>query len=367
MAFPARTETATGLRAVSRGDLFAGPALIPPQGEAKRRLDGEGFDRAFTERILRRFVPVMRHLFRTRVEGVERIDPQRPAILVQNHNWATLGGVEGVAFWIEWYLHQRDRRLPQLVGQGGPLANDQRFMRRIGIVRASMKGMMEALRSGRFVATTPGSEVDQLRSVWQRNVPRLKRVTWVGKRAVLVDSLAYVAAAAEGGFPIYPTACSGTHEMSPILWESRCLLRWTGIHRMRWMGMWPSFPITLNHFINFTVFALTPLVSSPLAWVLFVLANVYFAPLYSYPVFPVQVRIRVGEPVEVPDLSGSTLSEIERQRIYRSVHAEVLRRIGEMLVDLDAGRPWLRAFEALRRLGRRPAAVEPWSRADRAA
>jgi 1-acyl-sn-glycerol-3-phosphate acyltransferase len=353
-------------REIRRGDLFAGPALLPPQGETKRTLDQE-FDREATERIVRRFGPILRWLFRARVTGVERIDPRRPGVLVQNHNWSTLGGIEGVAFWYEWYVNQRARRLPQLVGQGGPMANDHRFMRRIGIVRASMKEMMAALRSGRFVATTPGSEVDQLRSVWERTRSRLKKLSWVGGRPVLTDPLAYVAAAVEGGFPIYPVACSGTHEMSPILWESRRILRWSGLDRVRWMGMWPSFPVTLNHLVNFGVFALTPLGASPVAWLLFVLANVYFAPLYSYPLIPVQVRIRVGDPIDVPDLSDAKMSEGERQRIYRAVHAQVVARIDAMLVELDAGRPWVPVFEAIRGLvqrgGRPKATPEEASRA----
>lgn len=326
---------------VPRADVFAEPAWLPPPGEQLRTLDGEDFDRGRAERILKRYWSVIQPLFRPRVEGIEHIDPKNPGILVQNHNWATFGGIEGAAFFHAWYVAEKDRKLPRLVGQGGPVANDHRFMRRLGIVRASLKNMTDALQRGHYVGTTPGAEVDQLRPVWQRNRSRLKRVSWLGKRPVLSDCLSYVAVAAEGGYPIYPVACSGSHEMAPILWESPRLLRWTGLHRAHWIGTWSGFPITLNHLVNFALFALTPLAGSLWAWAIFLLANIYFAPLYQYPLLPVQVRLRVSEPVPVPDLRSSAISETERMRVYREVHAKVVSRIDEMLDELDDGRPWI--------------------------
>lgn len=342
-----------GRAAVSRGDVFAEPAWLPPPGEQLRTVDQEGFDQAHAERILKQYWRIIKPLFRPRVDGFEHIDPKKPGILVQNHNWATFGGIEGAAFFYAWFIAEKDRNLPRLVGQGGPVANDHLFMRRLGVVRASLKNMTEALRAGHFVGTTPGSEVDQLRPVWQRNRSRLKRVSWLGKRPVLSDCLSYIAVAAEGGYPIYPVACSGTHEMTPILWESPRLLRWTGLHRAHWLGAWSGFPITLNHLVNFGVFALTPLAGSVWAWALFVLANIYFAPLYQYPLLPIQVRMRVCEPVPVPDLRDSNLSEAERMRVYREVHAAVVGRIDAMLEVLDEGRPWIGAWRWLgKQIGR---------------
>ncbi len=334
-------DEASERNAVSRAEIFAQPPLLPPAGEQLRALDGDGFDRDHAERILKTYWRFIQPIFRPRVDGLERIDPAKTGILVQNHNWSTFGGIEGAAFFHAWYVAEKDRHLPQLVGQGGPVANDHRFMRRLGIVRASLKNMTDTLRRGHFVATTPGSEVDQLRPVWQRNQSRLKRVSWLGNRPVLSDCLSYIAVAAEGGYPIYPVACSGTHEMTPILWESPRLLRWTGLHRAHWLGAWSGFPITLNHFVNLGLFALTPLAGSFWAWALFLLANIYFAPLYQYPLFPIQVRLRVCEPVPVPDLRGSDITESERMRVYRDVHAKVVSRIDGMLEELDEGRPWI--------------------------
>jgi 1-acyl-sn-glycerol-3-phosphate acyltransferase len=345
------------MSAVGQGNGRAAPgpagAGATPSDAHGPEPDLSGFDRPYMERFLaERCGPILKGLFRMKVEGLDRLDLKRPGILAGNHNWGLWGISEVLGFEYAWYLEQRERP-PDLIAQGGPELQQipvlNTLVRRAGIVVASMNGMLTPLRQGRWVLIQPGAVVDQGRPIWMRRRSRIKKVSWVGERRVLTDTLGYVAAAAEGGYPIYPVAWSGTHELAPILFESTRLLRWSGIHRMRREENLPSFPITLNHLINLGAFLLTPLRRSPAAWAAFALANVYVDWVFAYPIFPFQLRIKVGDPIEVPDLSQRHVSVLERQRIYRDIHARVVKQVDEMLVELDEGRPWVHAGLAAQR------------------
>jgi hypothetical protein len=133
------------------------------------------------------------------------------------------------------------------------------------------------------------------------------------------------------------------------LLESTRLLHWTGLNRLRREENLPSFPITLNHFINLGLFLLTPWAASPLGWALFLFVNIYVDWAFCYPIFPFQLRIKVGAPIAVPDLSTENVAPLERQRIYRTLHAQVVTEVDRMLEELDEGRPWVDIGRKLRR------------------
>src|SRR5262249_9351948 len=122
---------------------------------------------------------------------------------------------------------------------------------------------------------------------------------------------------------------------------------------------WPSFPITLNHIINLALFLLSPWSRSIVAWVVFSLANIYVDMVYAYPIFPFQVRMRVGAPIQVPKLAIGGLSAKQRVDVYRAIHAEVERSLAAMLEELDSSRPWVRASRWVIRLRRRAVASPP--------
>jgi 1-acyl-sn-glycerol-3-phosphate acyltransferase len=316
---------------------------------APRAPDLSGFDRPYYVEFLRKCQFLLESVFRMEVTGLEHLRFEKPGILAGNHNWGLWGITEVLGLSYAWY-HQQPQPAPDLIGQGGPELQKipllRTLVRRAGIVVASMQGMVGSLQEGRWVLIQPGAVVDQGRPIWQRRRSRMKKVSWLGPQRVLTDQLAYVAAAAEGGYPIYPVAWSGTHELAPILWESTRLLHWTGTQRMRREENLPSFPITLNHFINLAVFLATPLRKSALGWLGFTLLNIYFDPVFSYPIFPFKLRIKIGAPIEIPNLSRQRLPLAERQAIYREIHQRITREVDAMLTELDEGRPWVRPFDA---------------------
>jgi 1-acyl-sn-glycerol-3-phosphate acyltransferase len=165
---------------------------------------------------------------------------------------------------------------------------------------------------------------------------------WIGSRRVLTDQLYHIAVACEEGRPIYPVAISGSYEMSPVLWESTRLVRWSGLVTIfRKDEYWPSVPITVNHFVNLAIFAMSPWSGSPLAWGIFALLNVYAEPLYSYPLFPFSLHIRVGAPIVAPKLD-SAVPLHRRTEILQRIHREVETQLAEMLLALENERPWKR-------------------------
>jgi 1-acyl-sn-glycerol-3-phosphate acyltransferase len=317
--------------------------------EAVRAPDLSGFDRGYYVGFLQKCRFLLESVFRLEVQGLDHLRLESPGILAGNHNWGLWGITEVLGISYAWYLRQSEP--PDLIGQGGPELQKipvlRTLVRRAGVVVASMPGMLGPLRDGRWILIQPGAVVDQGRPIWQRRRSRMKKVSWLGPERVLTDQLAYIAAAAEGGYPIYPVAWSGTHELAPILWESTRLLRWTGTQRLRREENLPSFPITLNHFINLGLFLATPLRHSALGWVGFALLNIYFDPAFSYPIFPFRLRIKIGAPIQVPNLSGKRLPLAERQRLYREIHQRVTQSVDAMLVELDEGRPWVRPFDAV--------------------
>ncbi len=312
--------------------------------------DPEAFDRQFTYRFSARVGKVLTALFRLKVEGLEHLDFTRPALLVANHNIGCWGILDVLAIYYTWYCLQPSP--PDLVTQGEKLVLNAPCLghtaRRIGIALASLEGMRAPLCQGRWIFTTPGALVDQFRPFWLRKSVRLQKVAWLNGRPVFSEQLGYARVAAEGGYPIYPVAISGTYGMSPVLWESPQLLRWLGLHRLRREENWPSFPITLNHVINLLVFLCTPFAASLWAWIIFLLANVYIDFVFLYPLFPCQIKLSVGQPVKVSKVALQSTSSGARYQLYRSVHAQVVASINGMLHDLDETYPWKRLWRRLR-------------------
>jgi 1-acyl-sn-glycerol-3-phosphate acyltransferase len=334
--FVERWRAVRGL--LRRRRLRARAARVPDPAKP----DLSGLSRRFARGFFWLGALPVRVLFRLRFEGLEHLRLDRPGIIVSNHNLGCWGSLESFAMGYVWYWLQADP--PDLVHQGGTVFYKLPFgptlARRVGAVPASVEGMRTPLREGRWIHVQPGALVDQYRPIWLRNRPRLKKVSWIGRRRVLSDQLAYAGVAVEGGHPIYPLAVSGSQEITPILWESVFLLRWTGLRWLRRDEDWPSFPITLNHVVNLVVFLLTPFAASAWAWGVFLLANVYVDWVYLYPLFPVQLRMRLGEPIE-PRLPTSP-SVVERLQEYRRTHRDVVQRLDDMLDDIEASRPWRR-------------------------
>lgn len=307
------------------------------------RSAAEGYDAAFTARFYRMVGPVLAAIFRLQVTGTENL--RTPGILASNHN-AGLWGILDVLLLYHAFHNLRANpgilsamseetvfKVPVL----GPVAA------KTGLKIPNPGVLGDCLDSGHWVYITPGANTDQLRPIWMKNRARFQKAVFVNGRRVFRDQTWYLDAALARGAPVYPVSISGTHEMTPILWESPAILRWSGLERLRRDEHWPGFPITLNHFINAAILAATPLRSAWWAWLVFAALHVYVDFLYSYPLFPFQVKIHFGEPLPAGRYEdGMRLGE--KQARQQKLHDDLVSKVNASLTRLDSERWWVRLF-----------------------
>ena len=313
----------------------------------------EGYDAEYVRRFYERVGPWLRRVFRLQVSGLEHLCSDEPGILVANHN-AGLWGILDVAS-IYYAVHHL---APKPLGELMAMSEETVFKipglgdiaARTGLKVPSVRCLDDCLDQHCWVLVTPGANTDQLRSIWLRRRPRFQRAIFLNGRRIFRDQTWYIDSALRRNLPLYPVSVSGTHEMTPILWESSRLYRWSGLAKWRGDEHWPGFPITLNHVLHAGLLALSPLGASPVAWAIFVLLHVYVDVLYSYPLFPFQIKVHFGSPIRAGDyLEASSVAE--RQRIRRRVHQELVESVREGLRRLDEDRLWYRAARALRLVG----------------
>jgi 1-acyl-sn-glycerol-3-phosphate acyltransferase len=289
---------------------------------------------------------IFNFLFRVEYRGVEKIDPDKPAILAINHNAAFWGILDVLLVTFLWWRVQK--KPPGILAGYGEEAVFKipvlgTFFRNLGGVAARIPALRKNLQEGHWALFAPGANVDLLRPVRLRHRPRFKRAVWTKSKIHFAENVGYLDAARQAGAPVYPVSISGTSEITPILWESPRLLRWTGMRWLRKDENWPGFPITLNHFINLAIFLATPLRESWIAWIVFVLANIYVDLVYFYPVFPFKVKVDVLDPVTIPeDVGGGSI--VGRTKALGEINRDLENRITRAHGEQDRNRPWLKLF-----------------------
>lgn len=316
----------------------------PPLGTSRRQSADyaiDTYDPVFTARFCQLFTVLLRRLFRWQVTGLEQLERARPGILAINHNAGCWGILDIVAVYCAFHFVlppgpnvlygmsvQRTFGLP-IIGS---------IARRIGLRPPTPAALGECLRAGGWVLLAPGGDTDMRRPIWQRNRVRFKKSLFVGGRRVLRDNLWYLDAALAVGVPVYPVAISGTHEMTPILWESTRFFRWCGLHWLRADESWPGFSLTLNHLLNAALFATTSFAVSPIAWAIFLAVHIYCEFAYFYPLFPFQVKMHLCQPVTGEPYPAGGLAA--RQAAQHDANDQVVSRINSALERLDRERWW---------------------------
>ena len=213
--------------------------------------------------------------------------------------------------------------------------------RRLGLKVSSIDTMTACLRAGNWVGLPPGGNTDQLRSIWHRTHTRMYKLQYRNGVYVPKPQTWFVFAAAQLNVKAYPLVFSGVHEITPILWESKFLFRFTGMYKLRGGEYWPGFPVSLNHFINLFVFYLTGWMDSVVAWMLFLVTNIYIDMFYSYPIFFPKVRVQCGHPILLGYPSGQ-LSMKQRKEENLKMLKALNDEANRCLQELDDQRPFMR-------------------------
>lgn len=242
-----------------------------------------GFDPSFLERAAPLLEFLYARYFRVRLEGMENVPAEGPALIVANHS----GGLpyDGALLMYAFHReHPRRRALRPLVAN---FAFRSSWMRpvvcRIGGVRASMHNALALLERGELVGVFP----EGLRGVGKLYRERY-RLTHFGRGG-------FVRLARTARAPIIPVAIVGAEEIHPVLGKMTRLAQPLGLP---YIPITPTFPL--------------------------------LGPLGLLPV-PTKWSIRIGAPLEVPPAGEGADDPLETAEAVR-------RRIDEMIAELLASR-----------------------------
>lgn len=308
-------------------------------------IDGPGADLNFCLKFARVGEFIIKTIFRCTLnrEMFKHVDFEEPGIWVANHSNGFWGILDIFITCYFWYGVCEQRKPIAFMSDARvfsiPIIGNN--ARRLGFKVSSIKAVQNCLNAGDWVILPPGGNTDQLRSIWHRNQTRMYKLQYRNGEFVKKPQTWFIHAAAPLKVKAYPICVAGAHEVTPILWESKPILRYSGLIRLRGEEFWPGFPLSFNHFINLFIFYLTGLMNSPLAWALFLFTNIYIDLFYSYPIIFSKIRIRCGQAIDL-QYSDENLSLKSRKQENLELLRVLNVEANSCLSEMDKSRPLMR-------------------------
>lgn len=254
-------------------------------GERARWGAAGRFDRRAAGVFRRWAAPVLRWVFRPRVEGVEHLPRAGGFLVVANHSGGA--GFAELACLAAMKLDHFDD-IP-VAAMAHPVSFHlwplTAVMRWVGAIPSTRGAAGAALGDGLGVLVFPGGDHEAARPLWQAG-----RVDFGGRRG-------FLRLAREAGVPVVPLGIAGSHLSVPVLWRSR-LLPWLLV-MPRVFGI-KRYPLTLTGVLG--VVALVAWLPGWWGWLAAWLWMVSVLPLL--PVVPVRIGFRFGAPMGVDALFG---------------------------------------------------------------
>jgi len=239
--------------------------------------------------------------YRHRIEGVDQVPAQGPALLVGNHNGGFLTFDTYLTLVAIWDRFGPGRAVHMLAHDF--VFDDERLRRwalELGAIRASPESARSALARGDLVLVYPGSDLDTFRPFRDRN------------RIELGGRTGFLRLALRERVPIVPVVSVGTHEQFIVLSRGDRIAR---ALRMKKWARAEVFPIVLS-----------------LPWGL-------TSGFFPYVPLPAQTTIAFGAPLRWSDVDPSQADDAQTlTRCYEDVRAAMQARLDA----ISAGRrPWL--------------------------
>ena len=266
------------------------------------------------ERFARAAMPVLRVLFRPRLEGTENLPASGPYLLVANHS-AGLGVAEIFCFAAS-YLTQLGPDKP-LAGFALPLSFRvypvSAMMASVGAIPSTYEAAEHTFAKGVPILVFPGGDYDTLRPIWRANL-----VDFGGR-------LGFLRMARKAGVPLVPLGIRGSHYTAPVLIRSQ-LLAWLLVQpRLVGQKRWGISGLGL--LVAILIAALAPWSVPVKALVIWLWLG---SPLVLMPWIPWTIRMRIGKPIANADLFGQgpeAGSEAELRRALTVVEAAVQQQV----------------------------------------
>jgi 1-acyl-sn-glycerol-3-phosphate acyltransferase len=185
---------------------------IPP-GLADDGIDLPEPDVGFMEAQLPFWNFVLDHYFRIEVRGWERL-PDPPVLVVGIHAGGILP-IDAYAFGFSWFREFGADRIPRGTAHDflmqAPLIGD--YLKKIGTIPASPKGIKSAIAAGDDVVLYPGGDIDALRP-WRKR----DEVVFGGRKG-------WIRMALEAQVPIVPVANLGASDTLIVLTDGQTIAK----------------------------------------------------------------------------------------------------------------------------------------------
>ena len=259
---------------------------LPDAGSFARTLplSNPGQFTALAERVARVLIwPLVRVLFRPRIEGLETLPDDRPYILVANHNAGA--GIAEILSLLALFV-RRFGRQRRLAGFALPLATRlfplSWLLRQVGAVPSTFDAARQCLDQGVPLLVFPGGDHETLRPVWQA-----RRCDFGGRTG-------FLRIARDANVPVIPMGIAGAHFTAPMLLRARWLAWFFLFPRL--LGL-KRYGISLLSLLGSA--AILCWVPVALPWQLLLCWLWMGSPLVLLPWVPWSIRIKVGEPLDV--------------------------------------------------------------------
>jgi 1-acyl-sn-glycerol-3-phosphate acyltransferase len=248
--------------------------------------------------------PLVRALFRPRLEGVANLPDVGPYLLVANHSAGT--GLAEIVCFAALYLRRVGPHRP-LAGyalpQGFHVFPLSCLLRSVGAIPSTYEAAGRTLAAGVPILVFPGGDHEALRPLWK------------AAQVDFGDRVGFLRIARAAGVPIVPMGIRGAHWTCPILARSKWLARLLVVPRLLGIKRWG---LSLPGLVVAT--ALLAWVPLALPWRLLLVWAWLGSPFVFLPCIPWSIRFRIGRPIQVPEASPSacdsdladSLAEVER-------------------------------------------------------
>ena len=277
-------------------------------------------------------------LLRYNTKNDSLIDEKNPTMYLVNHGQGFWGIIDVIIALDYWYNKKKFKTPLYLISEEivFKIPIIRYLAIKAGLKNASRKNIELLLSTGASVLIPPGGDGELLKPVWMKNRPVFTKSIYMNGKMKLKTQTWFLDSALKTKTPIVPLSISGTHEMTPILYTSFFIHKYSGIAYLRRNEFLPGYPITINHFINLGLFLLTPLSDSLLVWIIFIVSHIYIDFLYTYPIVFRKICINFSNTINIPNnFDYIQLKQSDRKIIRLQYLKQIDKSIREGLKECD--------------------------------